>query len=280
MKKFLLTGRASTPSRLFRDVPSVKGIYTALFILILTAPVFSQIEMKDNNTVVSSPKWEIGFDLKPLFQKDESYNMLAKWHFTEKKAIRLRIGSGSSTSSADSIWLFNQDIIRTGVSKLQYSENYPKLDKKIGGQFSVGYQYSFIKRQVCFYTATEFNYEQIRNDFNTFGGSRGYANSNLYDSLKSNIFYNKNTLSYLKYRIRTYGVSQMVGIGYKFNHNLSVSSEFAISYYKTSHYLSKSEFLPPNSSAVLETSSELTSSGTNKGFLIKPLLGLYLNYHF
>lgn len=272
MKKFLLMVCKSTPS--------VKGIYTALFFLILTTSVVAQIEMKDYATAIPFNKWEIGFDLKPLFRSDEPYNVLAKWHFTEKKTIRLRLGSGSSISSSDSVNLYNQDLPRIEALRLQYKENIPKQDKKINGQFSIGYQYSFINRQVCFYTATEFNYEQFREDFDAFGGSRFFLNTNLYDSLKSNIYYSKNSLTYLKYRAKTIGVSQIIGIGYKLNHHLSISTELVIGYYKASYYLSKVEYLPTNSSAVLETSSEFTSSGTNKGVFIKPLFGLYLNYHF
>lgn len=192
MKKFFLTLCISTPS--------VKGIYTALFFLIFMTSVSDQIEPKDNVTAVPFNNWEIGFDLKPLFRSDEPYNVLAKWHFTEKKAIRLRIGSCSRTSSSDSVNLYNQDFPRIEALRLQYKENIPKQDKKINGQFSVGYQYSFINRQVCFYTATEFNYEQFREDFDALGGSRFFLNTNLYDSLKSNIYYSKNSLTYLKYR--------------------------------------------------------------------------------
>ena len=219
-------------------------------------------------------------DLKPLFRQDEPYNLLVKWHFTEKKAIRLRIGSANSSSSLDSVRLLNQDFTHAGLGGLGYSEGYPKRDKKINGQLSIGYQYSFTSGRICFYTATEFNYEQVQEDYNTFGGAKGYVNINLYDSLKSNIYYNKTILSYLKYRTRTFGISQMVGVDYKFNNHLSISSEFAISYYNTYHYLSKTEDLPSNSSAVFQTYSEFTSSGANTSFMFKPLLGLYLNYHF
>ena len=76
------------------------------------------------------------------------------------------------------------------------------------------------------------------------------------------------------------GISQIIGLSYKFNNHLSISSEFAISFYRTSHYLSKDEDLPSNSSVVIVTYSGFTSSGTNNELIFKPLLGLYLNYHF
>lgn len=258
--------------------PSVKGIYLAIFLIFFAIPILAQVEKKDNTPV--SQKWEVGFDLKPLFRSDQPYNVMAKWHFTEKKAVRLRIGSASSTSSSDSIWLLNYDEILVGISKLQFYENYPKRNKKINGQFSIGYQYSFIKRQISFYSATEFNYEQAHEDFNTFGASKAYSNLYLRDSLKSNIFYNKQSLFYLKYRVKTMGISQIIGIDYKFNNHLSISSEFAFSFHRTSHYLSKDEQLPSNSSVVIGTYSGFTSSGTNNEVFFKPLLGLYLNYHF
>ncbi len=258
--------------------PSVKGIYLAIFLIFFAIPILAQVEKKDDTPV--SQKWEVGFDLKPLFRSDQPYNVMAKWHFTEKKAVRLRFGSASSTSSSDSIWLLNHDEILVGISKLQFYENYPKRNKKINGQFSIGYQYSFIKRQISFYSATEFNYEQAHEDFNIFGGSRAFSNIYLLDSLKSNIYYNKQSLIYLKYRVKTMGVSQIIGVGYKFNNHLSLSSEFAFSFHRTSHYLSKDEQLPSNSSVVIETYSEFTSSGTNNEVFFKPLLGLYLNYHF
>jgi hypothetical protein len=263
------------------STPSVKGIYTAIFLLILTNSVFSQIEMKDNTTpAVPFHKWELGFDLKPLFQKDESYNMLVKWHFTEKKAIRLRIGSGSRSSSSDSINLDNKDFLRIEATRLQYQELLQTGGKKFNGQFSIGYQYSFINRQVSFYTATEFKYEQFQEDFNLKEGGVTFSNTNLYDSLKSNIYYHKTVLYELKHMSKTYGVSQIIGVGYKINPHLSISSEFAIGYFRTSKYIYTRELLPTNSSTVLQTSSEFTSGGTSKGFFIKPLLGLYLNYHF
>ena len=258
--------------------PSVKGIYLAIFLIFFAIPILAQVEKKDNTPV--SQKWEVGFDLKPLFRSDQPYNVMAKWHFTEKKAVRLRFGSAGSTSSSDSVSLLNQDNIRVGILRLQFSENFPKRNKKINGQFSIGYQYSFINRQISFYSATEFNYEQVHEDFNISGGSKAFSNINLYDSLKSNIYYNRQNLIYLKNRIKTMGVSQIIGVGYKFNNHLSISSEFAISLYRTSYYLSKNEELASNSSVVFETYSEFTTSGTNNEVLFKPLLGLYLNYHF
>lgn len=275
MKKFLLAACVSTPS--------VKGIYTALFILMLTLPVFSQVEQTDK-TPIAAPfqKWEVGFDLKPLFRSDEPYNVLGKWHFTERKAVRFGLGIANSTASTDSVSLFNQDFTRiTSNAVLQYREVHPKQNKKKNGQFSIGYQYSIINNnKISFYSATDISYKQEQEDFNIFGGATFFSNYYLLDSVKSNIFSNKASLISLEYKSEVYGISQIIGFTYRFNNYLSLSSEFAVIFNRTHYTVSKYERIAGNSSAVFYTNSEFKSSGTTDDFSLKPLMGLYLNYHF
>ena len=102
MKKFLLTLCVSTPS-VKPSLLTVKGIYTALFILILTTTASAQIELKDNTTAVPFHKWEVGVDLKPLFRSDEPYNIFVKRYLTERQALRLGLFSSNTQLYDDSL---------------------------------------------------------------------------------------------------------------------------------------------------------------------------------
>ncbi len=90
MKKFLMILCASTPSRLFRDVPSVKGIYMIIFMIFTTYPIFSQVEKIQPNKSVQ--KWELGIDAGSMFLKENSTPLFLRYYLKTNRALRMGLG--------------------------------------------------------------------------------------------------------------------------------------------------------------------------------------------
>ena len=112
MKKLLMTLCASTPS--------VKGIYTALFILILSTSAFAQFELKDTTHNIPFHKWEVSVDLKPLFRSDEPYNLFVKRYLTETKVLRFRLSAFNIQFHDDSLNIVETKAMN-GQQILQYT---------------------------------------------------------------------------------------------------------------------------------------------------------------
>ncbi len=153
MKKFLLTLCASTPS--------VKGIYTALFILILTTCVSAQIELKDNAAAVPFYKWEIGINLNILRLKDDPYSIVIKRHIS--KHIALRLGFSLIYNTVEQFHLYDHPYTDT-IHFVIY--NYRSRIKKMAINSFIGAQYGIKKKNWYWYMATDglFKYGREKNE--------------------------------------------------------------------------------------------------------------------
>jgi hypothetical protein len=259
MKKFFLTLCVSTPS--------VKGIYTALFILILTTTASAQIELKDNTTAVPFHKWEIGFDLKPLFRSDESYNMLAKWHFTERKAVRLGLGTVDYSKTKDTSWITEKK-----AGTIQYDQYTRNIGKKMNWGIKLGYQYEFKQGKVSIYTASDFEWVRESIDFEVPYQFKG----ELIDQGAVQPFPGYQSIFLLRSRKTFLNLIQSLGIRYQINSYLSCAFETAIvgQYIKWGYSAFEDPYINP-----YFTKSTI-KGGSESHFIFNPLMGMYLNYHF
>ncbi len=265
MKKFLLAVCTSTPS--------VKGSYTALFILMLTVPVFSQVEQTDK-TPIATPfhKWEVGFDLKPLFRSDEPYNVLGKWHFTERKAVRVGLGTANWSKATDSFNIVGYKVaIVNGISDktYEYYEIKNSNTNKFDWEAKIGYQYKLKEGSTTVYTATDLSFARQRVEFLKNGVIAG-------PDYPAKPFEGHDPLSNLYSKATRYRFIQSLGLEYFFNKNLSISAEISTYIEFTSYYFTKME-LPYSD---IFYSREQHGGGSTRNFHFQPFAGLYLNYHF
>jgi hypothetical protein len=263
MKKFLLAVCTSTPS--------VKGIYTALFILMLTIPVFSQVEQTDK-TPIAAPfhKWEVGFDLKPLFRSDEPYNVLGKWHFTERKAVRVGLGTTNWSKMVDSFDIQENKVTNNNQNQVQYAQLTRNNSKKRRYDVKIGYQYEFRQGKIGIYTATDFNWLRETVDFLTpyqYGGGV----PGLFEP-----FVGYQSIVYIVNKKTTYSLIQSLGFKYNVNSYLSCSFETCLIGKYVRFYYRKGE------NPYLDVDyTKYTIKGGHETLLdFKPVMGLFINYHF
>ncbi len=261
MKKFLCVCCASTPS--------VKGIYIALCILILTVPAFAQVEMNSNNTVPPYLKWEVSLDLKPLLRTDEPYNVMAKWHFTAKKALRLGLGTNNWSKNND-ILLIYEYLFDNNQRTDQYLQLAHLDDKKVNWDIKIGYQYEFKQGKISLYTATDLNWIKQALDFSipvqVVSGPKGTIPP----------FLGYQSVSYIYYRKTTYSLIQSLGFKYSINNFLSCSFETSLIGQYTEFIYDTAEHPYIDVSYTKRT----TKGGHGIHTSFKPLMGLFLNYHF
>ena len=268
MKKFISMGCTSTPS--------VKGIYTALFILVLSVPMFAQVEMKnDNTTAVPFYKWEVGVDLKPLFRQDEPYNLLAKWHFTERKALRLGLGTGSFSKSKDSFQIQELKFTNNGPGVFQYDQLAFNEGKKINWGIRLGYQYTFKLGKVCLYTASDISWVKESIDFDTPLQLTGL----IIDKGPVTPFVGYQSIIRIESRKNIYGLIQSLGFKYTINNQVSCSFETAVigQYINAYNYVLENPYIVSGPSSY---SKDTNTGGHETQVLFKPVMGLFLNYLF
>ncbi len=263
MKKFLCVCCASTPS--------VKGIYTALCILILTVPAFSQVEMNSNNTVAPYLKWEVSVDLKPLFRSDEPYNVMAKWHFTEKKALRLGLGISDYSKTKDTFGI-NEIKYVNGQNQIQYDQFTRNFGNKMNWNIKLGYQYEFKQGKVSIYTASDFDWVNEFIDFNVPIQNKG----ELIDKGAVQPFLGYQSIFLMQSRKTALNLIQSLGFKYHINSYLSCAFETAIigRYIKFSYNAVEDPYINPYYTKFT------VKGGSEKHLIFKPLIGLFVNYHF
>ena len=268
MKKFLLTLCASTPT-VTPSLLTVKGIYTALFILILTTTASAQIELKDNTAAVPFYKWEVGLDLKPLFRSDEPYNVMAKWHFTERKALRFGLGTNNWSKTNDTLLIYEY-LFDNNQRTDQYLQLAHLDDKKVNWDIKIGYQYQFKQGKISLYTATDLNWIKQTLDFSipvqVVSGHKGTMPPFLgYQSVF--FIYNRKT---------TYSLIQSLGFKYTINNFLSCSFETSL----IGQYVEFVYDTAENPYVDVSYTKRNTKGGHGTYASFKPLMGLFLNYHF
>ena len=205
MKKFLLSGCVCTPS--------VKGIYTVLFVLILTLPAFAQIEMKDSKTDVPFYKWSVDFDLKPLFRKEEPFSLLVKRYTSATKAWRFGVGLSASKSPISNSYL---DIYTPSTTVTFFSE---KTSNQIGSYLTIGRQFEKKIEKLFIYTSSDIT---VKIDFIKDKSNGTSLSTNATTSVPVNRLY-VDTL--LNRKILGLTLSQSLGFKYHVNKQISISME-------------------------------------------------------
>ena len=205
MKKFFLTMCVSTPS--------VKGIYTALFILILSTSAFAQIEIKGNIDADFFHKWELGINLNILTLKDDPYSIVLKKHLS--KNVALRLGLSLIYNTEEQNHFYNHPYGDT-IHFLIYS--YKSRDKNLTINSFVGVQYGIRKKNWYWYMATDalFKYGREKSEMPS-GLHIGLANLAPYQ------FFRAGHLGDTK--IIGFGLKQSLGLQYFIVKSFSVGAE-------------------------------------------------------
>ncbi len=228
---------------------------------------FAQIEKATSKDTITFRKWEVSVDMKPLFRQDESYSLLVTKYFTEKSGLRIRVGflelsnSDFYKSSIQAIKLKNDSIIA-----LSEAINGDLQTEKYGCE--IGYRYGISKllnnkNKISLYAVSNLYWDLQINHLKLPTKIRNYPFER---NLNENGF---------KEKINQYGVRQSLGVSYKINSHISVSTEIALSFQNQTLNLSQA-----GETTFLEGDQQLIIDDSQRRVYFHPLSLLTFNYHF
>ena len=257
MKK-LLSASGFTHSVLF----AFKGIYIVFLLILSTSSSFAQVVKKDTSTF---NKWEISLDLKPLFRKDEPYNVFVKRHLTKRKSLRIGF-STVLTETSDSISYFQNSVI---TGRRTYTYNLPYEVKKIQYGIFLGFVYEKDFENLVIYSATDLFFNK---------------NNTKVTSTTSGTFRSEEVLNPLEFfyptggfnNIQKYGLKQSIGIKFSFMKNVSISIEVSAQYFRIEkHFAQNFEDSRDLKNLQFKYFDEQTKSFD---FSFQPIGSIFLNY--
>jgi hypothetical protein len=263
--------------------PSVfKGIYIVFLLILSTSSSFAQVAKKDTT---SFNKWEVSVDLKPLFRKDEPYNLFVKRYLTERKVVRLGLGVYENnknilvSNSIGEINAIQEFLSDTFNYKYQYIQIRPDSNYEKSNSFvlSLGFQYILTKNKVSVYIATDVVYSYVSHNYDFSTGDAGTYDSNnnpVYAGTKTFVGYDSRYQ--LDEYLKTYSIKQQIGFSYSVNKSLSLSFEMGATF-QFSHY-SKQQFDKPYPDQ--RYNKAIWASYNFYNWKFNPMAGLFLNYLF
>lgn len=256
---------------------AVKGMHTAVCIVLFSVSVLAQ-----NTTLISKPdsmpfkKWEVSLDVKPLFRSDASYNIMAKWHFSERSALRMGLGTTAILSQKDTSRIreyYLDGITQQMVTQYEQYRYGPDETKYINWEVKIGYQYEFKHGRISLYTASDLDWKIERTMFDvpveavsgptgTVEPFKGYQS--VWGFIDRKIYYS---------------IIQSIGFKYTINDYLSFTLEtsFLAQYIEFNSGTSESPYVSTPDKVYIKNT---TLGGTANNFSFNPLMGLFINYHF
>jgi hypothetical protein len=230
-----------------RAYPSLKGIYTAFFLMCFFTSAYSQIEKKESTAF---NKWEVGIDLRPLIDKKTyDYTFIVRKHFSPLKSYRIGIRMNVNYEKYDTVFTIKDRFRQTDI-----------------GLF-LGYQHEKKFKNITVYSATDISFNYYR--LNAFVITVGIAVSGQPTTQVDNFPWEYNKFFGL-------GISQAIGVRYTLNSNISLSleSRIGLTYYNgtmRNGYVNRAGSFVANA---------YERSGSSTYLTLIPLSFLCLNYHF
>jgi len=252
----------------------LKAITTLYFLLI---SLFTSSAQQGN--------WEIGIGLRPLNLRDEPYSLNAKWHFTNRFALRLGLGVLYNEHDEFVSYLHPYYVIDDTTHKFAYE--YTKVEKNFYANFFVGVQYLGTKiknlgkpHDLDWYVMSDFFLKYRREEIDLPEGIYypGYTILRRGELFTTAVFgTNKDFII---------GIRQGIGIQYWVNRSLTITLEGGGHYAKVFSSAQKNTFETGRTEPPYEDGTSFGSAryaiqkSKDYQWGINPVMFLSFNYHF
>ncbi len=252
-----------------------KSIYTVFFLILATASASAQTNKKDSTAF---NKWEVSVDLKPLFGREEPYNLFVKRYLTERKVIRLGLWNAANNSIKFKQYSLTGRILNTVRDTLLFLQSNANNNPEtiIEYQIGLGFQYYLFKHKLGGYILSDLMYSYynrrtfyegwgsviLKNDVPIFSGTETFEGYDPTYKIDENA--------------KTYSAKLGFGVNYKVNRYLSIAIEAAAIFQRTDYYLRQLD--KPFPDTRYERLIYNDSNYQNLSF--NPMVGLYVNCHF
>lgn len=256
---------------------AVKSMHTAVCIVLFSVSVLAQ-----NSFLVNKPdsmpfhKWEVSLDVKPLFRSDAPYNIISKWHFSEKQALRLGLGTANLSIQRDTLDIYENffdNKTQQNILQYQQAQYGPNDTKYINWDIKIGYQYEFKRERVGFYAAVDFDWKIEKKTFNVPVQIDAVGNGNIEP------FNGYQSIFFLYDRKSNYTLINSIGMKYALNNSFTCSIETSLNVQLLDYYYATAEF-PLRTSPDGVYIKNTMRGGKETSFSFIPVMGLFVNYHF
>ncbi len=244
--------------------------FALLLLLLLTATTaHTQLMRKDTAATLPHSKWEVGLDLKPIWDKSEPYNFVVRYFFKEKWALRGGLGLELNWSN-DTLDVVERKLTEPDPT-LRY-ELYESQESKYSNlQVFLGIQYEQGKGKLRWYYATDIFYLRNKYYYNVPFATNGRDELTTVVPEFARIVSQENIKN-------GGGIRVINGFGYQLLPNVSISSEIAVlaQGFKYKNWKYTDDYSVYDN----ETFKITREEGWNYSVKIEPLFRVFLNYHF
>lgn len=244
--------------------------FAFLLLLLLSATAATAQLMRKDTTSFPHSKWEVGLDLKPIWDKSEPYNFVVRYFFKDKWALRGGVGLELNWSN-DTLDIVKSQLT-VGTPTYIYDAHETQKDENLYIQVFIGIHYELRRKNLSWYSAFDLFYTSREKHYNVPYSVHGRASE---EPLKAPEFV---WISSHDNTEATSGIRLINGFRYHLTPSLSTSTEIALTA-QSSKYRSFSQLFDV-SVYDTQTTKEISENGWNYSVKIAPLFRLFINYHF
>jgi len=242
-------------------------LFLFAFLLLSTTAAQAQLMRKDTANLPRS-KWEVGLDLKPIWDRSEPYNFVVRYFFKDRWALRGGMGLEMNWSK-DTLDIEERQI--TG-SSLRYELFEFQEREYLNLQAFLGIQYEQKAEKLRWYGATDFFYFKYLDDYTVPTGAYGTPDPQIgpvQDFARIILRWD---------RQEGFGVKMISGLRYQFLPKLSISSEIAL--ISQVHKYSVQTSNRYGGERGNDYFKSVFERGHQYAIDLEPLFRVFINYHF
>ncbi len=243
-------------------------LFLFAFLLLTATAAQAQLMRKDTATLPRS-KWEVGLDLKPIWDRSEPYNFVVRYFFKDRWALRGGMGLEMNWSK-DTLDVVESQL--TAPSPTYRYNLYEQFENKNSNfQVFLGIQFEQGEKKLKWYNAIDVFYFKYENHYlapvATFGRRE--------ESIVVNDFIKTSSQDNIK---NGGGINVVNGFSYRIVSNLSISTEMAVvgQRFKYMNQIDLRDYSVYGD----ETIKIIREEGWKHSIEVKPLFRVFINYHF
>jgi hypothetical protein len=253
------------------------SFYLALLLLALlttTTAAHAQLMRKDTASLPRS-KWEVGLDLKPIWDQREPYNFVVRYFFKDRWVLRGGVGL-EMNESKDTFRIFSWKLMSgAGLDSLypRYGLNQIQKTRTLSTQAFVGIQREWNNKRLSLYSAIDLFFKSHSEQYGL-----PVSEVNQLSSEAPAVISDFTRLSVVDKSTLGGGIRLINGFRYYLFSDFSVSAEMAL----TAQRLEYEDYLIVRDESMLgdRTLKQTTVKGRNFTLEMQPLFRVFINYHF
>ncbi len=242
--------------------------FALLLLLLLSATAATAQLMRKDTASFPRSKWEVGLDLKPIWDQREPYNFVVRYFFKEKWALRGGMGLELNWTD-DTLSTRVTETVDT-VVRLKYLIWEDRETRRTNFNVFVGIQYERSMERLRWYAAADLFYTRDKDRYwIPFVTTLNVGNQTIPE--QANFVIDQTSIR------EGGGIRLINGFRYQLLSSFSVATEMALIVQGVNF---KTGNLSANDSLPNPLTKHVIGQGWTYDVAIKPFFRLFVNYHF